>query len=156
MILQYLPNWPSIPRDLYTEVSRIVQTTNDELEKFVGESYDPYKLHPLNGELANWIKLNIPIEFGSCFHLHVISNDLVIHQDFMSERFKVNYIFQTGGDNVYTNFYNNDHSLIERHCVAPEKWHYFDGSVPHNASNITPGLTRIAITLGTNYVNTSY
>lgn len=148
MHLHYLPDWPKVPDHLLDDVQRIIEKNPDELDRFVGHAYSPYTLHAIDGALAEWLRANVPLEFGSCFHIHVIRNDLVIHQDFMDEQYKVNYIFQLGGPEVKTNFYDKDHRLLESHCVQTHTWHWFDGTVPHNASNLAPGEIRIAITLG--------
>lgn len=154
MLLNYLPNWPKIPEELHQDVLRIVENNPDELDKFVGGFYSPLKLYPIDGLLKEWLHENISLEFGSCFHVHVISSDLLIHRDYMDEKYKVNYIFKTGGPEVSTNFYDDQNKLIESHVLVPFKWHWFDGTVLHNATNIKPGEYRVAITLGTNTIFT--
>jgi hypothetical protein len=153
MFLNYLYHWPKIPLELHQQVSHIITNEQDELDKFVGSFYAPYKLFPITGELGNWLKSNLPMKFGSCFHIHVITDDLVVHKDYMQEKYKVNYIFETGGSLVRTNFYNDNQILVESHQVSPYEWHWFDGTTYHNATNIEPGKKRIAITLGTNDVD---
>lgn len=155
MYLNYLQNWPNIPSEFHDIVRNITMTESDELHKFVGSSYDPYKLYPISSELKLWLQNNIPIEIGSCCHVHVITSDLDIHKDYMQEKFKVNYIFTTGGENVKTNFYDDDLNLLESHVVPSFVWHWFDGTVNHNATNISFDNPRVAITIGTNNVNST-
>ncbi len=151
MYLNYLHNWPKIPEDLHHAVQSIVDTGNDELHKFVGAAYDPYKLYPIIGPLKTWITNHLPIQIGSCCHIHMITNDLVIHKDYMQEKYKVNYIFTTGGTDVKTNFYDNDFNLLQSYVVPAFTWHWFDGTINHNATKIT--APRVAITIGTNDVD---
>ena len=153
MHLHYLQNWPKIPLEFHDTVRRIIMTERDELYKFVGSSYDPYKLYPIFGDLKLWLQNNIPIEIGSCCHVHVITSDLDIHKDYMQEKFKVNYIFATGGENVNTNFYDDDLNLLASYVVPAFVWHWFDGTINHNATNISSQNPRVAITIGTNHVN---
>jgi hypothetical protein len=153
MILRYL-NWPKIPLELYPDVTRIITTNQDEIAKYTGESYDVYKFYPIDGELLDWLRNNIPVEFGAhmqCCHLHKMTGPIKMHVDENFERYKVNYIFTLGGDNVRTDFYDaSQKNIIESNCVEALRWHQFDGQIHHKVWNIVPGEERLAITIGTN------
>jgi hypothetical protein len=146
MFLKYL-DLPKVPNELLSEIDKIITSSNDELDKFTGFAYTPLKLYPITGPLLDWIKQNVPIEFGSCIHVHVITDTLVIHKDFQTNKYKINYIFDTGGDNVLTHFYDDQQTLLESHKIKSGCWHQFDGQVYHNVTGVNK--PRIAITLGT-------
>lgn len=150
MILKYLPNLPPVPLELYQDALRIATTKEDELPKFAGGSYGPLRLYPIDGELYNWIVSNIPITFGKCIHLHVINDNVEMHKDFQDERYKLNFIFKTGGDCVETRFHDDNGAIIEKNIIEPGTWHQFDGTVNHSVHGIESGKLRAAITLGTN------
>ena len=63
-----------------------------------------------------------------------------IHKDPRS--YAINYILDTGGDNVNTAFFENGYNST---CVPKEAWHYFRADRLHAVQNIT--TTRIAITI---------
>lgn len=153
MILKYL-DWPKIPEELYPDVRRIIDNNQDEIEKYTGESYEVYKFYPIDGALLEWLKTNLPIKFGfdmQCCHLHVMTGRIKMHVDANYERYKCNYIFKLGGDNVRTDFYDDESktTLLESNCVERFRWHQFDGQIFHEVYNITPGEARVAITIGT-------
>lgn len=147
MFLKYL-DLPRVPSELLSTVNTVITNSQDELHKFTGFDYPPLKLYPITDPLLGWIKNNIPVMFGKCMHIHVITDTLLIHKDFQEDRFKLNYIFDTGGENVLTHFYDDEHNLLESHKIKPCRWHQFDGQVYHNVTGTTSA--RIAITLGTN------
>jgi hypothetical protein len=149
MTVKYL-DFPVIPKKFYQDVHDICTTSEDELYKFVGEGYSSLQLYPIKGELKEWILSNIPVEFGDCFHIHTIVNDVKPHKDHMNQKFKLNFIFHTGGGNVITNFYNDDKNLISSVCIKANTWHVFDGTISHSVHNIA--YPRVAITLGTNTI----
>ncbi len=153
MLLNYLQTWPAVPYMFHDAVRDIINNENDELHKFVGSSYEPYKLYPISGSFRLWLEQNLPIKIGACCHIHVITSDLVIHKDYMEEKYKVNYIFSTGGENVQTNFYDDNFLLLESNVVPAFTWHWFDGTVNHHALNISTSQPRVAITIGTNHVD---
>ena len=147
MFLKYI-NLPVVPTELLHTVSSIITNSQDELPKFTGFDYPPLKLYPITDSLLEWIKYNIPITFGKCTHMHAITDELIIHKDFQTDTFKLNYIFDTGGENVLTHFYDDDYVLLESHKVEPYRWHQFNGQINHNVTGVI--RPRIAITLGTN------
>ena len=150
MFLNYLPDLPPVPKELYQDALRIATTKQDELHKFVGASYGPLQLYPIDGALYDWIVANIPIEFGRCVHLHVINDNVRMHKDFQTEKYKLNFIFKTGGEHVETCFHDDDGNILERHTIVAGQWHQFDGTVNHSVEGVESGQLRAAITLGTN------
>jgi hypothetical protein len=149
MIANYIDSLPRIPQYLLGEIQRIITTKKDELEKFAGGKHWAYQFYPIDGELEDWLLTNIPIEKTDCFHIHVITKELVIHKDYNSKKYKLNYIFETGGDDVLTGFYDDNKNLLESVCFKSNRWHHFDGTVFHGVTGIEELKKRIGLTLGT-------
>jgi hypothetical protein len=153
MILRYL-NWPQVPTELYSDVERIIANNQDEIANYTGETFMVYKFYPIDGALLEWLRNNLPVKFGDnmqCCHLHVMTGPIKMHVDANFERYKVNYVFKLGGDNVRTDFYDDTKkNVLESNCVEALRWHQFDGQIYHKVWNITPGDARVAITIGTN------
>ena len=147
MHITYL-NYPKVPKELLKELPAIL-STKDDFPRVTGAGYyPPMQCYHITGLLLEWIKHNIPIKFGSIIHINHICDTIVTHRDYQTERYKVNYIFDTGGENVLTHFYDDDYVLLESHKVEPYRWHQFNGQINHNVTGII--RPRIAITLGTN------
>ena len=69
---------------------------------------------------------------------------LPIHKD--SNRYVAyNYIIDPGGDEVYTCFYDDEHNLIEKIIIEPNRWHRLDVKTFHNVEGMT--RPRIAFTV---------
>jgi len=68
-----------------------------------------------------------------------------IHTD--PREFGISYIIDTGGENVKTNFYNTDKTLLESHIIEPNKWHMLNGKVFHSVDNIKGKRSGISISL---------
>lgn len=149
MIANYVDLLPQIPDYLYIEIDRIITTKKDELEKFAGGKHWAYQFFPIDGDLSEWLLENVLKEKTDCFHIHVITKELVIHKDYNSKKYKLNYIFDTGGDQVITSFYDDDRRLVESHNFEQKKWHHFNGQYFHGVTGIDTDKKRIAITLGT-------
>ena len=149
MIAHYIDYLPKIPQHLMEDVERIIKTKVDELEKFTGGKYWAYQFYPVDGRLEHWLLENIPIEKTDCFHIHVITKELLIHKDYNSAKYKLNYIFETGGTNVRTGFYDDNNNLLESMNFDPHRWHHFNGQIFHGVTGIDDSKQRIGLTLGT-------
>lgn len=149
MIANYIDSLPSIPQYFTEEVERIITTKLDELEKFTGGKHWAYQFYPVDGRLEQWLLGNIPIEKSDCFHIHVITKELLIHKDYNSVKYKLNYIFETGGNDVRTGFYDDNKNLLESVNFDPHKWHHFNGQIFHGVTGIDDSKRRIGLTLGT-------
>jgi hypothetical protein len=70
-----------------------------------------------------------------------------IHFDY-GRKYAFNYFIDTGGDNVWTHWYDNDRNRIESHHVEPFRWHMIAVNPElHSADGIEPGRRRICISL---------
>lgn len=149
MIANCVDSLPCIPDIFLKEVQRIITTKPDELEKFTGGKHWAYQFYPIDGDLSDWLLDNVIEEKTDCFHIHVITHELLIHKDYNSKKYKLNYIFDTGGHSVTTSFYDDDRNLLESHVFEENRWYHFSGQCFHGVNGVDPDKKRLAITLGT-------
>ena len=82
------------------------------------------------------------------FALQAMPGDQIKHKD-RGSLTKLNYVFETGGENVKTKFWSDDSptaTLLGEYCIAPNKWHIFKADAFHSVENIAIGKQRMAIT----------
>jgi hypothetical protein len=117
----------------------------------------PYQLFNATEKLKNFIESFLSFDK---VEVHSFSDTVPIHTDFNRTR-AYNYIFDTGGPNVLTSFYdindfirtsdgrlevcNKDYKPIESVHIRPNVWHMLDVTVPHGVSNIE--FVRFAVTV---------
>ena len=80
--------------------------------------------------------------------VQAIYKDLPIHCD-NSRIAAYNFIIETGGDQVYTNFFDNPpvYNITERLIIEKHKWHYINTETQHNVTGIDTGKMRISVTV---------
>jgi hypothetical protein len=72
-----------------------------------------------------------------------------MHTDY-GRKYAFNYIIDTGGDDVRTNWYDNiiDKNIIESHKIEPFRWHVIAVNPElHGVDGIHPDRKRISISL---------
>lgn len=148
MTIRYL-NYPKVPESLYLEIPRILSAKNDMPRYTNIEEYPPMQAYLITGPLFEWIQTNIPIIIGDSCHINHISDTIDIHQDFQKDRYKVNYLFKTGGPEVKLNFFDENKQFTHYEIVESQRWYTFDSKIYHNVSNLSPGQKRIGITIAT-------
>jgi hypothetical protein len=180
-------NYPLLPEDLKQEILNIIenspapvceilldQTKHDdiiwsqelglplsEVDKYSSKFhvYDPSE------KIIKWVSENIPEKIKK-IHINEMTEGthLVPHIDEMRIR-AINYVIETGGSNVTTNFYRvkkkyqhlkasprtyiprNKLIPIEKICIQKEKWHSLSVQQIHDVRNIKLGKRRIILTL---------
>jgi hypothetical protein len=136
--IQYL-NLPPIPEEILEKLPRAL---NEYKCKDVYTTYhwsDSYA-----EELNIWAQKNISPDMYFAFQL--ITGDLVIHKD-VPTLTKLNFVIETGGDNVYTKFWDNSKSnLLGAYKVKPFKWHILKADTFHSVEGIDTGRIRLCVT----------
>ena len=108
---------------LPTVPDEIIKNIVDNVD-FTGNIYH-WKAAP---ELTQkWCRENICSDMY--WGIQIITGDLPAHKDIDTE-VKFNYIIHSGGDNVLTNFYDNN-NLIETVNFASNAWYIMNVSVEH-------------------------
>ena len=87
-----------------------------------------------NEEINAWCKANI------CEDMHwgfqIISGDLPAHKDIGTE-IKLIHLFNTGGDNVLTNFYDEDKiTVTDSYKIEAGRWHILQANRYHAVHNV--------------------
>lgn len=137
--VRYL-NLPKIPEELITNLNRDYSTYYDgnkgRLEHYIRTNAE-------GSEIAKWCNENIVPD--TTWGFQVIDGDLKPHVDFTLV--KISYLFEAGGDNVLTEFYDSKtHEKIQSINIEPHRWHILQVSEPHAVRGIEPGKIRFSIT----------
>jgi hypothetical protein len=70
-----------------------------------------------------------------------------IHIDY-GRKYAFNYFIDTGGDNIWTHWYDSDRNKIESHRIEPFRWHIIATNPElHSADGIEIGRKRISVSL---------
>ena len=130
-------NMPSVPQHVVTEIYNCVDQGTSAVV------YDNYSWMPANEQIQTWCKHNISPDMY--WGLQLISGDLKMHKD-IGTCIKFNYIIDTAGPHVVTNFYNDSFELIESVTLHPHIWYIMDVTLYHSVSFVHPGQTRLSLT----------
>ena len=96
-------------------------------------------------EIINvWCQENICSEMYWGFQ--IVRGDMMPHID-STTLIKMNYVIQTGGDGVITEWYADDKTTVVDSVVfTPHQWHIIKTDAWHAVRNTTPGQIRFAVT----------
>jgi hypothetical protein len=132
-------NLPKIPSDIF------INYNFDEYEKKVQGLINPGYVwtDSFNNEINEWCKKNICDDMYYAFQ--IIKTDIGIHTDNQT-KIKFLYVLETGGDNVITEWYSEDNTVVDSVVIQPNKWCVIKVDYPHAVKNIESGKTRFAIT----------
>ncbi len=138
--VRYL-NLPQIPEYLLGNINELANKNDAGDRVFL--TYRWTSAH--ESKIEEWCNNNISdnLKWG----LQVITGDLLLHVD-SPTKVKISYIFDTGGDNVLTEFYQDYQSgtLIDSIKILPFKWHILNVNRPHRVVGIEPNRVRISLT----------
>jgi hypothetical protein len=136
-------NWNPIPDKLIEfDVDNIKKLINDSPFKDL-EWFQQYKIS--NHHLLNFIQpfFNFNV-FGKSYY-QIIKNGIKRHVD-VGRSTAYNFLINTGGDDVYTVWYDyNRVEEIYKIKIPIKTWHKLDVSICHSVEGITD--TRIAISV---------
>jgi hypothetical protein len=138
--IQYL-NLPKIPQYV---IDSLIRDVEQHRAHHNSNKYgNVYVWSDLSTDLLNtWCRENISDEMY--YGLQLMPNDVPIHQD-VGTKIKINYLIDTGGNNVLTNFYDNDGTTeLASYCIDVGRWHIFKADTHHEVKNIEN--TRISVT----------
>jgi len=141
--IQYL-ELPAVPDLIIEQIPRDLSRYTLP-ENFVSRSPFIWSAS-FNEDYNAWCKKNICKEMF--FALQAMPGDQIKHKD-RGSLTKLNYVFETGGENVKTKFWSDDSptaTLLGEYCIAPNKWHIFKADAFHSVENIAIGKQRMAIT----------
>lgn len=153
LIFQYLPKLPVIPTHLIENLETTVNVHTTSM-------YTRWELQP---DLGEWLTQNISIQMRLAA-VQKIDDNMPPHCD--KRHWAVNYLIDTGGDEVTTDFYKApDCELLHPPCswqdgpmekiysiiIEPNRWHIINTRVLHGVNNVKG--TRTAVSLWFNSLN---
>lgn len=134
-------DFPTIPKNLLLSIDQVRELDPITLKRSDGSIYEVewYKAYTANSELTNWVKENITIDVELVEYV-ITTKAVTMHVD-LGRKQAFNYIINTGGDNVATEFYKEDRAtLIDRTVCEPFVWYGLNVSIPHRVAEPQPGV----------------
>jgi len=136
--VRYL-NLPQIPES-------ILDSLNMNLDEYEKKSV-PLETYvwtdSFNAEINCWCQENI---CGTMYWgFQIIDGGVAVHKD-IGTLTKLNYIIIPGGDNVVTEFYNEDKTVASSVVIEPFRWHVLKADSYHSVRNMDPGKKRFSVT----------
>jgi hypothetical protein len=138
-MIRYL-NLPVIPADI---ISRLNRNFNQYQLRIGQEEPNYYWSDSFNTDINQWCQKNICETMYWGFQ--IMTGDIKIHQD-NGTLTKLIYLIDAGGNNVYTNFYDNDKNITHSYVIEPNRWHILKADSYHSVSGIELGQTRFSLT----------
>ena len=137
--IQYI-NLPNIPQKIINDL-KISWSNHHKSSLDSGKSYiwSDFENHNLN----QWCKENISQDIYWSYQ--IIAGDAAAHRDKVSLT-KINYIADTGNENVKTIFWNDDQTeILDEYIIEPHRWHIFKADTLHSVEGIEPGQIRWSV-----------
>ena len=142
--IQYL-NLPAIPDDILERL-KLANITTDSTKQVVNQAVHSknWWTDTNNQELNQWCCENICADMYYAFLVMIANSPL--HKD-VGTLTKINYVLDTGGENVLTEFYADDQvTKLASYKIEPKRWHIFKADTYHTVINVEPEKTRFAVT----------
>jgi hypothetical protein len=138
--IQYL-NLPQIPKEIFDTIPTDFSLYESKYKAKI-DTYMWTDSH--NQQLNEWCQTNICPDMYFAFQ--IITGDMGMHKD-IGTRVKINYLVQTGGDNVLTEFFDDDQTTqLASYTIDAHRWHILKADTYHGVTNVAPGQVRFSIT----------
>jgi hypothetical protein len=135
---------PSVPAHLLESVQDII----NKPIRTDSSSYAFFKTRYIEGELKSWLQSIFDWKIDPQYQL--VYNGISIHRDGGNRVSAYNYLLDTGGDNVITSVFDNNHNILQSEKLELKRWHYINTGMLHSVHGIHPNHARVAITIGSN------
>jgi len=137
-------DFKSIPNDLIESLEQIInKPTQSAFKKNYPLKHYPWLVtKPVKDDLKNFLDNIFPFEVGTNYQ--IVYNGLTIHKD-THRIYTYLYLIELGGDEVYTNFYNDQKILIESIKFPLKQWIKLDAQTFHNVTGIPNNKVRVAV-----------
>jgi hypothetical protein len=133
-MIRYL-NLPKIPKYITKTISKNVNDyqwdKNSQPKPGYEESY--IWTDSNNSIVNNWCKTNICEDMYWAFQL--MRKDVDLHRDRGTE-IKLSYLLDSGGDNVVTEFLDEQLNVTHSYVIEPNRWHILNVKCLHRVINI--------------------
>jgi hypothetical protein len=139
--IRYL-NLPSFPQQIINSIPRDFSLYERKTDSRLAAAY--MWTDSFNEQVNRWCQSNICSDMYFAFQ--IITGDLAMHKD-KDTKIKINYLVQTGGDKVLTEFFDDDQlTKVASYNIDANRWHIFKADSYHSVTNIIPGQVRFSIT----------
>lgn len=137
-------NLPRIPDDILCQINREFDSYQRK-NPGTGVNRDVYVWSDSFNQVINdWCQQNICSEMYWGFQ--IIRGNMQPHVDNVTV-IKMNYLVDTGGPDVITEWYAEDGvTVIDSVVIDPHRWHILKVDTLHGVKNVMPGATRFSIT----------
>lgn len=149
MHIQYLSLPNTIPSDVMESIDAVkakpfaTGTVFDTVKRPVQDDIGPrLRVKDVSYDLTEYLQTLFPFPIF-CRYFFLKHGFPITKND--SSVYAINYVLQTGGSNVNTNFYDKPTSIIESVCIEPFKWHSINVSKLHLVDNIDKDSERITL-----------
>jgi len=130
---------PKVPDDI---VEQIRQSAS-ELVNSVEYKESNYKWAAANHQVQQWCKKHISPDMY--WGVQIIDGYLAAHKD-QGTKIKFNYIIDAAGQDVVTNFYDDEMKLAETVHFLEHAWYILDVTMFHEVVGVEPGQVRLSLT----------
>jgi hypothetical protein len=134
---------PRVPKHLIEPLKNIINKPPKTLS-YIPTEYAYFKTKHVNNDLKSWLQPLFEFEISPQYQL--VYDGLPIHVD-RDRIFTYNYLLDTGGDDVKTAIYDENHKLLQSEILELKRWHHINTSMPHCVHGINPYKVRIAISV---------
>lgn len=133
--------------DFLPEVPSLFDLSLEEIQElenvFPHKDYDhTFASYAAPRELADFMQEYF--DYPVLTRYQVIRDKVPVHTDLGIVGVKYNYIFQNGGDEVWTRFWNMG-EIAERVCIKERVWHSLQIDIPHDVTQVD--RARISLTV---------
>ena len=129
---------PQVPKELILPIEQVL-----ELENIFGGKSKNYTIHEVQDDLRVWLQKIFPNNIK--FRYQTLVDGVPIHRD-RGRDTALNYIIDTGGENVQTVWYDKDKVKITHSVILTSGvWHELQVNHYHTVTNIQG--RRFAITV---------
>ena len=132
---------PPIPDEILSKINRNYKEYGRKFPDRQGPEI--YWSDDFNEEVNEWCRKNISRDLYFAFS--ILGKDVAVHVDNITT-LKLNYVVDPGGSEPLTRFFDSEGNLLKAYSIPINRWHIFDGSIPHDSVGIEPGRTRLLIT----------
>jgi hypothetical protein len=135
---------PTVPEHLIEPLQDIINKSPKNFS-YVSQEYQFFKTRYVNDDLKLWLQPLFDFEIHPQYQL--VYDGLPIHVDKGNRIYAYNYLLDTGGDNVETAIYDENHNLLQSKKLELKRWHRVNTFMPHTVHGIDPDKVRIAISI---------
>jgi hypothetical protein len=123
---------PSVPEHLIRSLEQIRELDPVVMYQKDGSTYevDWYKVYTCDQQLTDWVVEHFPVEVELVEYI-ISTQAIDLHVD-LGRNTAYNYVLDTGGDNIVTEFYSADRSqLIDSIEYTTNAWYVLNVGLPH-------------------------